>query len=92
MGLGVQELALQLVRQAGDQPELKEKGLALLQRWTDGEDKELAFWGRKGLAALIADRRDYVAAAAACGASVTRRAPRGGWRARFLFGGVIRML
>jgi tetratricopeptide (TPR) repeat protein len=65
MGMAMQAIAMQLVRQAGDRPELKAKGLELLKRWAEGEDKELAYWGRKGLTDLGADTQDPADVAAA---------------------------
>ena len=52
-----------------DQPELKAKGLELLKRWAEGEDKELAYWGRKGLTELAAGTQDFAVRAAASEAS-----------------------
>ncbi len=65
VGSTIQQLIVQLARQAATEPAIKAQVTEVLSRWADGNDRVLADLGRQGLASIAAAQRDYLAAAIA---------------------------
>ena len=59
----VKSLAMRLAAQSAKLPDLKAKAIESLRRWAEGSDKQLADFGRQGLAAINEVNNDYLAAA-----------------------------